>query len=487
MQLSELLKNWPCEVKGSIRVEVEGITEQLHDIRSNELVVLRKGKRYNPFLQLDHVIAQGAAAIVVEDEQFFDQKKLDIPIIWVPNILSFMAYASHILNGKPSELLKVIAVTGTNGKTTVTHFIAQLLMYMQKKVMLIGTNGVFVNGQPFDDIAVEPLTTIGPIQLHKLLRKAVEKEVTYVVLEASSIGLAKHRLDYCEIDIGVFLNLTQDHLDVHGSMEAYKLAKQRLAVLAKTLVFNRDDPFCRAVSIVCRKRKAEFSLKEKATIHFQALQQFDDVTFGVIQIGDDFEVVGLPFIFPHELENVLAAYTVMYMLDFKLDKLVVEGKQLKLPTGRLERFRLVKGTDVYVDYAHSPGAFIAVLQPVKKLKQYERVIVVFGCGGERDQLKRTEMGRIASKFADKIYLTADNSRGESLESINRQIKKGFFATQRYVEIADREEAIIKALDEAGENDAVFILGKGHETSQAIGGQVIPFSDQAVVKRYMEKG
>lgn len=481
------MKNWPCEVKGSIRVEIDGITEQLQEIHPNRLVVLRKGKRFNPLLHVEKVIEQGAAAIVVEDEHFFGQQKLEIPIVWVPNILSFMAYASHVLYGKPSELLKVIAVTGTNGKTTVTHFIAQLLTALEEKVMLIGTNGVFINGEPFEDFTVEQLTTISSIQLHQLLRQAVAMDVNYVVLEASSIGLAMHRLDYCEIDVGVFLNLTQDHLDVHGSMEAYKLAKQRLAVLANALVFNRDDPFCRAVSIVCRKRKAEFSLKEKATVHFQALQQFDKATVGIMQVHEGYEVVELPFLFPHELENVLAAFTTLHMLEFKLEDLASESKQLKLPVGRLERFRLEKGTDVYVDYAHSPGAFLAVLQPVKQMGKYEHVHVVFGCGGERDQLKRAEMGRVASKFADKIYLTTDNCRGESFEKINGQIKKGFFATQRYVEIVDREEAITIALEEAGARDVVFILGKGHETSQIIGAEVLPFSDQAVVRRYVEKG
>lgn len=484
MQLSELLKNWPCEVKGSVRVEVEEITEQLENIRGNELVVLRKGQRYNSLLQLEHVIAQGAAAIVVEDENFYAQQKLDIPLIWVPNILSFMAYASHVLNGKPSELVKMIAVTGTNGKTTVTHFIAQLLKSLQKKVMLIGTNGVFVNGEPFNECEVESLTTISSIQLHKLLRKAVENGVTYVVLEASSIGLAMHRLDFCEIDVGLFLNLTQDHLDVHGSMEAYKLAKQRLVVLADKLVFNRDDPFCRAVSIVCRKRKAEFSMKEKAIVQFQMLQQFKDQTVGVMQVGDAYEVVSLPFLFQHEIENVLAAFTAMYMLNFKLNDLVEAGQQLKLPVGRLERFHLANGADVFVDYAHTPGAFLAILQPVKQLG-YKRIIVVFGCGGERDQLKRVEMGRVASKFADRIYLTTDNCRGESIQTINAQIKKGFYRNQSYEEITDREEAILAALKEAGEQDVVFILGKGHETTQTIGTQVLPFSDQAVVKRFIE--
>ena len=330
MQLSELIKNWPCEVKGSIRVEVEGITEHVQQIGRNELVVLRKGKNYNPLLHLEAVVNNGAAAIVVEDEKFFVQTKLDIPIIWVPNVLSFMAYASHVLYGKPSEILKVVAVTGTNGKTTVTHFISQLLQRLGQKVMLVGTNGVFINGEHFREQTLESLTTISSIQLHKLLRKAVETGVQYVVMEASSIGLVKYRLDYCEIDVGVFLNLSQDHLDVHGSMEGYKLAKQRLAILAKALVFNKDDPFCKAVSLVCRKRKAEFSMKDKATVQFQVLQKLAGSTVGMIQDEKAYEVVRLPFLFPHELENALAAFTVMRMLGFELKELVAAVDELKL-------------------------------------------------------------------------------------------------------------------------------------------------------------
>ena len=487
MQLSELLKNWPCEVKGSIRVKIEGISENLSNVTENNLFVLRKGKNFNPFPQLPEIVKKGAAAIVVEDEKFFVQTNLNVPLIWVPNILSFMAYASHVLHGKPSELLKVIAVTGTNGKTSVTHFISQLLNGCHKKVMVVGTNGVFVNGQEDKALAVESLTTLGPIQFHQLLAKAVEQQVEYVVLEASSIGLMMHRLDFCEIDIGVFLNLSQDHLDVHGSMEAYKLAKQRLAILAKRLVFNKDDSFCRAVSIVCRKKKAEFSIKEKANVHFQALYQTPQTTFGIIQDETSYHMIELPFRFPHELSNVMAAITVMRMLEFDLKEICKVCSDLQLPKGRLERFSLEKGTDVYVDYAHSPGAFLAVLQPLKQMSHYKRVIVVFGCGGDRDRLKRTEMGRVASKFADLIFLTSDNSRNESVEKINEQIKKGFFATQQYEEIADREQAIVAALKEAGENDVVLILGKGHETSQMIGNTAVYFSDQEVIKNYLEKG
>lgn len=486
MQLSELIKDWPCEVKGSIRTEIEGIEEHVERLKDKQLFVMRKGKRFDAFKAINDVIEKGAAAIVIEDEKFFDESELDIPIIWGPNLSQFVAHASHTLCGKPSEVLKIVAITGTNGKTTVSHFVGQLLQAVNKKVMVIGTNGIYVNGKRYIDEDLESLTTLSAIQFHQVLRKAVKDEIQYVVLEASSIGLANYRLDFCDIDIGVFLNLSQDHLDEHGSAEQYKLAKQRLSFIANSLIFNRDDSFCRALNVVCRRPKSNFSLEEKADVTMQILSKNSEYTTCLIQSGNEYKVINIPFIFKHELYNVAAAITVMKKLDFQLEIILEACCQLKLPIGRLERFVLDSGTNIYVDYAHSPGAFLAVLQPIKELELYDKIIVVFSCGGNRDQTKRSEMGRIASKYADIIILTTDNCRDENPHKINEQIKQGFFALQHYEEILNREEAIRYAIGIAKPKDVVLVLGKGHETTQIIGKNTVYFSDRDIVAEYVSK-
>lgn len=253
MQLAELIKDWPCTVKGSVRVDVKRVEDDAREVQPGDLFVARKGRHNNGAEFIHQALARGASGIVVEDELKLDQLIAPVPIIWVPNVLKFISFASAKLLHFPSEALQVVAVTGTNGKTTVTHFIGQILQKLHKKTMVIGTNGVYLQGERTTH-QLESLTTLQPKQLHRLLQEAVYQDVEYVILEASSMGLATHRLDHCHITTGVYLNLSEDHIEDHKSFENYKLAKQQLAKLSDQLVLNGDDAFCRSIGVLSKKR-----------------------------------------------------------------------------------------------------------------------------------------------------------------------------------------------------------------------------------------
>lgn len=482
MQLSELLKDWPCTVKGSIRVEILRVEDDTRALLEGDMFVARLGKHADGQRYIDEAIRLGAGAIVVQDELLFDSIQLDIPVIWVPNVLKFLAFASAKLAGFPSEVLKVVAVTGTNGKTTVTHFIGQLLQKLGQKVMVIGTNGVFVQGKRIE-VPVEALTTLQAKQLQSLLKWAVQRQIDYVILEASSMGLATHRLDYCHIDIGVYLNLAEDHIEDHGTFEQYKLAKQQLLTLSDSVILNGDDTFCRTVGVSTKKKKLYFGTGNHVDIQWQVLNEGVHHTDGCIQLKETQQVLTLPISGDFQVMNALAAITVVFALSYPFEAICEASTALTLPNGRMDYIKNNLGIDIVIDYAHTAEAMRVVLQTLHKQK-YGQLIVVFSCGGERDVAKRAQMGLAASTYADYIYLTTDNPRSESPVLINKQIEQGFLLNQAFEIELDRKRAIERAIRHAQVQDIVVIIGKGHEQTQTAGSETIAFSDHQCVTDYL---
>lgn len=485
MQLAELLKDWPCSVKGgSIRVEVLGLEDYAQEVKDGDLFIVRKGNNTDGLKYVDIAVNNGAVGVVIEDEKMLDSLKLSVPIIWVPNCLKFMSYCAAKINGFPAEAMQVIAITGTNGKTTVSHLIGQLIHSLHRNVIVIGTNGLFINGEEVK-LPYEKLTTLQPKHLHKILKIAVQRGVQYVVLEASSMGLSKHRLDDCSIDIGVFLNLAEDHIEDHGSYEKYKASKQILATLAKQVILNGDDSFCRTVGLQAKKPKAYFGLGNRVDYQLQLLAEGEYASTVCLQSSKGQKVFTVPFVGEHHLQNVIAAVTTVTELGFPIDEICNAAENLKLPKGRLESIENDLNLSIYIDYAHTEAALRAVLKTLQKTVK-RNLIVVFSCGGDRDKHKRIKMGAVASKYADYIYLTTDNPRSEDPEKINAQIAAGFLANQRYEMILDRGEAIEAAIRKAKDGDTILIAGKGHETTQTIGKNQYDFSDFECVKSILQK-
>lgn len=480
MQLAELLKDWPCSVKGgSIRTEVEGIEDYAQEVKKGDLFVLRKGENDSGLNYLDIALKNGAVGIIIEDEKLLEHLNINVPIIWVPNCLTFMSFCAAKLNGFPAEALKVIAITGTNGKTTVSFFIGQILQLLHKKVIVIGTNGIFINGKKME-LEYESLTTLQPKHLHKILKYAVKEKVQYAIMEASSMGLFKHRLDHCQIHYGVFLNLAEDHIEEHGSMEKYKSAKKILENLANELILNGDDSFCRTIGLQTKKKKIYFGLGNRVDYQLQILAEGEQATTCCLQSKKGQKVLTLPFIGEHNLQNAISAIATVSEMGFSIDEICKVAEHLTLPKGRLQKINNDLNLSIYIDYAHTEAALKAILQTLKKQTK-GNLIVVFSCGGNRDQKKRGKMGAVASKFADYIYLTTDNARTEDPTMINQQIAEGFNSNQNFDMILDRKEAIETAIRNAKQGDTIVIAGKGHETTQIIGNQQYYFSDYDCVK------
>ena len=477
MQLCELVKDWPCLIKGDIRTEVMSISDNSKAVGENFIFCAKQGQEYNGMHFINEAISNGAVCIAVDDEQFYESFQLSVPIVWVPNLRRFIAYAAAALKHFPTEAIQVVAVTGTNGKTSTTNFAYQLLSHLQQKAILVGTNGVFCNGEPLTT-KCSKLTTISAIEFQSLAKEAISKQYDVMIIEASSQGLAEHRLDYSTIDIGVFLNLSEDHIEWHGSKEKYKNAKLRLADLSKVLIVNNDDSFCKAVGLMTKKEVTTFSKHPTAQLFYEKLNIVNGNTY-CLQYRDEKAVCTFPFAPYFLIENAVAAIAICLNCGYSLKELAPLVPLLTLPEGRVETFIDNKGTTIIVDYAHTANALQALLSSLNKDR--ELLKIVFSCGGNRDQMKRKKMGEIASTYCGEIYLTTDNCRSESPIEINEQIAEGFSEDQKYEVILDRKSAIQKAILESSHRHSVIIAGKGHETTQTIGNKVIPYSDIEVVK------
>ncbi|MEG0258500.1 MAG: UDP-N-acetylmuramoyl-L-alanyl-D-glutamate--2,6-diaminopimelate ligase [Lysinibacillus sp.] len=482
MQLAELLKMWPCTVMGgSIRTIVSGIEDFAQAVKPGDIFVARKGVKTSGLRYIEEAIRKGAVAIVTEDDMLVQNAKGDIPFVWVPNCQLFLSYASATLAGFPAEALTILAVTGTNGKTTVSHFIGQLLKALHKKTAVIGTVGYFIDGEK-QQSDHEELTTLQAKSVHPMLKECLRNGVTHVVFEASSMGLQQYRLDYCDIDCGIFLNLTADHIEDHGGIEVYKRAKKRLADLSKGIIVNNDDVFCRSVSIYDKKKSSSFGFDNQSDLHIQIVLLSYGKTTLCIQTVNSEHIVAIPFVGRYHIQNAIAALMAVWKIGFSIEEIVPHMWNLTLPIGRLEKIDNHLGIEVYVDYAHTADALQAVLQTFDETK---KIILVFSCGGNRDKAKRFEMGAVASRYADVIILTTDNPRNENPSAINESISAGFSEQQYYESILDRREAIHAALKSAEKGDIVLVAGKGHEQTQQIKNVKIPFSDQQCIRDYFD--
>lgn len=467
LNLTELIKDWPCTVSGGeIRVAVTGITERSTQVQRGFIFVARKGDRNDGALYIGEALARGAIAIVVESTGIAGIPA-DIPVITVPDCRRFIAHASARLAGNPASRLKLIAVTGTNGKTTVTHFIGQLLSHLGHRTAVIGTTGVFIDGVK-TDVDLPQMTTLPAEYLHPLLKACEQQAVTHIVLEASSLGLSSHRLDACEIDIGILLNIGTDHYEEHGGKFSYIQAKKRLFSMVETMIINSDDLECLEMAKDCPVPTVYFGTDPSADVPVSVLDS----------------QVSIPG--HYNRMNALAAISALLVMGYRLEEILPYCELLRLPEGRLQKVER-DGVTVFIDYAHTPDALQAVLHTLSQ-SCYGRLITVFGCGGERDKGKRAEMGELAVLYSSSVIVTSDNPRNEDPAAIIRDIMEGFGGDCSSIEaVLDRKHAIRKAIFSAAPGDIVLIAGKGHEKIQHTSEGQFPFSDyeeaaQALVEK-----
>ena len=374
----------------------------------------------------------------------------------------------------------VVAVTGTNGKTSVASFTQQLWRLLGKPAASTGTLGVRGPG-----LAGGPsLTTPDPVELQRILADLAAQGIDHLALEASSHGLDQYRLDGVLFEAAAFTNLTRDHLDYHGNIEAYRTAKSRLfeelLPPGATAVLNADSPECGALRQIAERRGLRiltYGLND-ADIACTDARPRDDGWDLTLMVSKETYETRFPLPGRFQIANMLCALGLVLACGGQAKSAISHIASLKGVPGRLEQaVRLDNDAVVLVDYAHTPDALKTVLEAVRPHVQ-NRLVVVFGCGGDRDRGKRPEMGRVGAELADLVYVTDDNPRSEEPDSIRREI---LAACPEARDVADRREAIAQAMRELGASDMLVIAGKGHEEGQIVGDSILPFNDLEIAR------
>ncbi|MGW0904893.1 UDP-N-acetylmuramoyl-L-alanyl-D-glutamate--2,6-diaminopimelate ligase [Streptomyces sp. NPDC002853] len=486
MKLSALLDGHDHHVlRGDPGVPVTaGVTFHAGHVTSGSLYVAVPGHDEGGPGGISRALERGAVAVIAEDGVPSDLEPAgqEVCVVRVTDARAAASLVASRYYGDPGRAMDVVAITGTNGKTSVSYMIESALRLAEgAKVGVIGTSGSRIGTER---IPMPPsvLSTPESPDLHYLLGHMRDRGASSVVLEATSMGLLQRRLDHVPVGIGVFTNLTQDHLDDHGTMEHYKNAKLRLfAGLCDRAVVNADDPVSAEIMALMPGAVTTYGLDAPADYRASDLVVDAAGTRFTLHHDGRKYPAAIPVPGRFSVSNALATLAACHLLGHELPALVEALDRMPPTPGRLERFTTARGVCVVVDYAHSPDSLDKVLTTIRGFAAGS-VITVFGCGGDRDITKRALMGEIAGRHSDLCVLTSDNPRNEDPEIILDQIVPGLTSTGTpYRRMADRRSAIAHALSAAREGDIVLVAGKGSEPNQIVGEQLIPFDDMTVVR------
>jgi UDP-N-acetylmuramoyl-L-alanyl-D-glutamate--2,6-diaminopimelate ligase len=460
-------------VNGEIPDEASGISDDSRKVIRGDLFVAVKGWTSDGHDFLDSAVQRGAAVAIVED-----QSRTTLPSLVVREGRRAAAVAAATAYGDPARNLRLLGVTGTNGKTTSTSIMRHLFDDGDGSSASIGTLGVLVGSEGEILPGGSGLTTPGPVELQRILRALADRGVQTIAMEVSSHSLDQRRVDGLEFDVAVFTNLTRDHLDYHGTMESYLEAKARLLDYLKaegTVVINADAPEWQ--SLQPRSRPLTFATREPADICAQDVHFTSDGSEWRLATPRGSADVSLPLIGDINVENALAAAATAFALGQTPAMIASRLHTVPQVAGRLEI--ISTRPTVLRDYAHTPDALERSLKTARAFTR-GKLIVVFGCGGDRDKGKRPLMGEIAERGADCAIVTSDNPRTEDPDAIIDDIEAGM-RRSRHQRVTDRLSAIQRAIDLAGEGDIVLLAGKGHETYQIRGTTSYPFDEKKIVR------
>ncbi|HET7909872.1 MAG TPA: UDP-N-acetylmuramoyl-L-alanyl-D-glutamate--2,6-diaminopimelate ligase [Nitrospira sp.] len=478
------------ERHGTLDRYVTAVTDDSREIASGYLFIAVKGERVDGHRYVAQAIEGGAVAIVGQES--VDHKSL--PFIKVADSRKALGLIAARFHGDPSLRLSMIGVTGTNGKTTTTYLSKALLEGIGRQVGLIGTVAYEIGGE----IIPASHTTPGALELQRLLAKMSNAQIDSVVMEVSSHALAMERTAGCEYDAAVFTNLTQDHLDYHRTMDEYFNAKLRLFTTlglgkktGQRAIVNMDDPRGAQVRAACRVPVWAFALKSRADLQAQDVQlSMNGTRFTAVTPAGNFTIESR-LVGEHNVYNLLGAIGVALHAGATCQQIQQAVVALTNVPGRFERVSAGQNFTVVVDYAHTEDALVRLLSAAHALKT-NRIITVFGCGGDRDRGKRPKMGRAAVEYSDVVVLTSDNPRTEDPLAILHEVEVGVreaLQNRDHVEyhlIADRREAIMAAVRLARAGDIVLIAGKGHEDYQILGSKKVHFDDREVAREAIQK-
>jgi UDP-N-acetylmuramoyl-L-alanyl-D-glutamate--2,6-diaminopimelate ligase len=478
---------------GDVRISIASLTDDSRQVTPGTLFVAVKGERVDGHAYVRQAVEAGAVALIVQDASSVSDHT--VPTIGLRDSRRALGLLAARLHNDPSAHLRMIGVTGTNGKTTTTYLIKAMLESAKRKVGLIGTVSYEIGSERID----ASHTTPGAVELQQLLARMVQAGMDSVAMEVSSHALAMDRTSGCEYDTAVFTNLTQDHLDYHHTMDEYFQAKARLFTGLTTsgsksgpkrAIVNVDDPWARRIKEVCPVPVWTYSIREPSDIRaYDVRLSVHGTTFRVVTPSGEGQIDNL-LVGEHNIYNVLAAIGVGLNEGLSLDVIREGIRTVRNVPGRFERVEAGQDFTIVVDYAHTEDALVRLLAAAHALKT-GRIITVFGCGGDRDRGKRPKMGRAATEHSDVVILTSDNPRTEDPMAILKEVEVGVRDVLksdrvRYEMIPDRRAAIKMAIREAKSGDMVLIAGKGHEDYQIIGKQKFPFDDREVAREAVGK-
>ena len=475
MKLTELIKDLRCEkIKGGTDKEIAGLSAVSDTVTAGDLFICYKGTNADGHDFAERAVKNGAVAVVCEREL-----ETDVTQIIVADGRAAMATLARAFYGYADKKLKLVAVTGTNGKTTTTYMLKNIFDKNNSKSGIIGTLGI-----TYGDIFISPeLTTPDPIFLHSVFADMVKCGVEYVFMEVSAHALYFDKIEGLHFEVGIFTNCTQDHLDFFKDMQSYAECKCRLFQRGRCAhaVLNSDDALG-AELIGAIPESASYGLENPAdTFAVNVNERLDGTSF-VINISDEIYEVNLKMPALHNVYNALAAATCAKILGVKIENIAKGLEALEKVDGRLERAASYRGGEIFVDFAHTPDGLEKSLSSLKKLCRGS-LLCLFGCGGNRDTAKRPIMGAVAAKYADFVIVTSDNPRYEDPYEIISQIEAGIKPSgKKYVTVTDREVATEYALNLLGQDDILLIAGKGGENYQEIMGIKHSYNDNTVIKR-----
>ena len=477
MVINELFKDVEYKILQKVSDEINGedLEFDSRKIKQGDVFIALEGSIVDGHTFISKAIENGAKTILVEKDV---EKVEGINYFLVDGLREKMGIIASNFYGYPQNQLKIVGVTGTNGKTTTTYILESILG--EKNVARIGT----VEYKIGDEIIPAPNTTPSSLEIIKICKKALEKNIKYLIMEVSSHGLDIGRVNMLRFEAGIFTNLTLDHLDYHKTMENYYLAKRKLFDLVKdkkNSIINIDDEYGKryleytnGISYGIGQGDIQGEIK-------QITREGQEVT---IKIFEKEYKINLRLLGRYNLSNLLGAIGAVKTLGLSDEEIISKIPLIHGAPGRFEPVKIDRDFTVIVDYAHTGDALENILKSINEFKT-NRVITVFGCGGDRDKTKRPIMGGIAEKYSDIVIVTSDNPRTEDPEEIIKDIVVGLTKENHIIEI-HREKAIEKAISLAEKNDIILIAGKGHENYQVIGREKIHFDDKEEVIKAIKK-
>ncbi len=471
------------KIKGTTNIEINKIEYDSNKIEKNDVFVAIKGYSQDGNLYIKESIEKGSICVIVEDEESITEHLTDgVTFIQVNDIRETLAIIAAAYYDYPAKKLNMIGVTGTKGKTTTVYMIRDILLASGKKAGMIGT--IY---NTYGNVKIEATrTSPESLDLQRLLKDMVDSDIQYVVMEVSSHALELKRVYGIRFCVSVFTNLAEEHLDFHKTMDNYLMAKAKLFELSDYALINGDDIYAPRLLKTIKCKSATYGLDNEVNLTAADIRVNAEYVEYKMFINRMLETIRVNIPGRFTVYNSLAAIGVCSFLNCQMDAILLALANVKVP-GRSEVVNINKTFTVMIDYAHNPSSLEAILSSVKKHAK-GRIICVFGCGGNRDTLKRPMMGEISGRLADFTVITTDNPRDEEPSKIMKDIEEGIKTTRGlYKIIENRKEAIKFAMRIAWKNDIIVIAGKGHETYQILrNNKKIRFDEREIVTKLAEE-